>query len=242
MLQFLVVFYSQLVLKLCVINGYVVKRLRNCSESMSIEMVAEMMSTRYCEEIVIAGFGGQGVILAGKLLAQAAMEAGYEVTYMPSYGAEVRGGTAKCSVVMSNEEVACPLVKEMDTLIVMNNASLVKYGPYLREGGLLLLNSSLIKEDMGEMDKKDNVEVLKVPADEIALEAGSVRSANMVMLGAYLQKRSMMGKLAKFDLPELMPDAITDVLGDVLAMRHHKTIPVNTKAIRAGAEIVDSQY
>ncbi len=176
------------------------------------------------EEVVIAGFGGQGIILAGKLLAQTAMKAGKEVTYMPSYGAEVRGGTANCMVIIANEPIACPVVGRPTSLIVMNKASLDKFGPHLKNGGLLVMNRSLI-DDEPQLD--GTVEVLQVPADEIAVQLGNQKVANMVVLGAYLQKRGY-----------LSPDAAAKALADVLAKRYHSTLPVNTEALRRGGELV----
>lgn len=174
------------------------------------------------EEVIIAGFGGQGIILAGKLLAQAAMKAGKEVTYMPSYGAEVRGGTANCMVVIAERKIACPVVGRPSSLLVMNKASLNKFMPRLKDGGLLVMNSSLID---AEPQLDDSVEVVAVPADELAIELGSQKSANMVILGAYLQKRGY-----------LSLDAMAQALPDVLAERYHKTLPVNISALRKGAE------
>jgi len=174
------------------------------------------------EEIIIAGFGGQGIMLTGRLLAQTAMRAGKEVTYMSSYGAEVRGGTANCMVVISEEKIACPVVAKPDSLIVMNKASLNKFAPRLKKGGLLVMNVSLIDSEP-ELD--DSIEVVAVPADELAVEMGSQKSANMVALGAYLQKRGYLG-----------PDAAAEALPDVLAERYHKTLPVNIAALHKGAE------
>jgi 2-oxoglutarate ferredoxin oxidoreductase subunit gamma len=174
------------------------------------------------EELVIAGFGGQGILLAGKLLAQTAMRAGLEVTFMPSYGAEVRGGTANCMVIVSNKPIACPVVSRPNSLVICNKASLGKFAPHLRPGGLLIFNSSLIQN---VPSVPDGVEVVGVPAEEIALEAGSPKSANMVMLGAYLGKRG-----------HLSPRQATEALPDVLAERHYKTIPTNAAALRRGAE------
>ena len=118
------------------------------------------------EEIVIAGFGGQGIILAGKLLAQAAMKAGLEVTYMPSYGAEVRGGTANCMVILSNRPIACPIVSAPTALVICNKASLSKFAPRLRPGGQLIFYSSLIEE---VHSVPDGVQVIGVPAEELSL-------------------------------------------------------------------------
>jgi len=183
-----------------------------------------MRNTRneFYEEVVIAGFGGQGIILAGRLLAQTAMKAGKEVTYMPSYGAEVRGGTANCMVIIADEPIACPVVGSPDSLIAMNKASLEKFGPHIKNGGLLVMNSSLI-DDEPKLD--DTVEILKVPADEIAVQLGNAKVANMVALGAYLGKRG-----------HLTADAAAEALPDVLAERYHKTIPINIEALRRGAQ------
>jgi 2-oxoglutarate ferredoxin oxidoreductase subunit gamma len=181
-----------------------------------------MTGDNFYEEIIIAGFGGQGIMLTGKLLAQTAMKRGLEVTYMPSYGAEVRGGTANCMVVIAEKKIACPVVGRPDSLIVMNKASLNKFGPRLGNGGLLIMNSSLIDT---EPDLDDSIEIISVPADELAVELGSQKSANMVALGAYLQKRG-----------QLTIDGAAQALPDVLARRYHKTLPVNIEAMRRGAE------
>jgi len=174
------------------------------------------------EEVIIAGFGGQGIILAGKLLAQTAMKAGKEVTYMPSYGAEVRGGTANCMVVIADEPIASPLVSRCDSLIAMSKASLNKFASRIKTGGLLVMNSSLIDE---KPTLDGRIEILEVPADELAVELGNQRCANMVALGAYLQKRET-----------FTADQMAECLADVLAERYHRTLPVNTEALRRGAE------
>ncbi len=201
----------------------------------------------FYEEIVVAGFGGQGIILAGKLLAQTAMNAGKEVTFMPSYGAEVRGGTANCMVIITEKPIACPVVGKPDSLIVMNKASLNKFAPRLKNGGLLIMNSSLIdcqpqsilrsrasglRSRFGgvgsaEDGLEDSIEIIAVPADELAVQLGNQKAANMVALGAYLQKRG-----------HFSPDAAAQALPNVLAKRYHKTLPVNAEALRRGAEFV----
>ncbi|MHC4293331.1 MAG: 2-oxoacid:acceptor oxidoreductase family protein [Planctomycetota bacterium] len=187
-----------------------------------------MSENHFHEEIIIAGFGGQGIMLTGRLLAQTAMEAGREVTYMPSYGAEVRGGTANCMVVVASDAIASPLVSNPDSLIVMNKASLQKFLPRLKEGGLLIYNSSLIEQnDLEEISGRNNV--LSVPANELAVELGSVKAANMVAIGAFLQKRGLFS-----------PDAAAKSLPKVLAKRYHKTLPINTKALHRGAEYAQS--
>jgi len=178
------------------------------------------VATGLYEEVVIAGFGGQGIILAGKLLAQTAMRAGLEVTYMPSYGAEVRGGTANCMVIVSGEPIACPVVNSPNALVICNKASLSKFAPRLSPGGVLIFNRSLIT-DIHSVP--EGVETIGIPADELAREAGSPKTANMVMLGAYLGKRGY-----------LSPDQAAASLPEVLAARHHDMIGPNTDALGRG--------
>ena len=163
-------------------------------------------------------------MLTGKLLAQTAMQGGKEVTYMPSYGAEVRGGTANCMVIISETKIACPVVAKPDSLIVMNKASMNKFGPRLKKNGLLIMNSSLVDTEP-QLDK--TIEIISIPADELAVELGSKRSANMVALGAYLQKREY-----------LSADGAVKALPNVLAKRYHATLPVNIKALQCGADFI----
>ncbi|MCK4352242.1 2-oxoacid:acceptor oxidoreductase family protein [candidate division WOR-3 bacterium] len=136
------------------------------------------------QEVIIAGFGGQGVIKAGVLLATSAMNEGKHCTHFPSYGAEMRGGTANCSVIISTDEIASPVVTEPDTVIAMNEPSLDKFEPRLKKGGLLIYNSSLISRK----PKRNDIEVLAVPANEIAEKLGTVKCANMAVVGAYISK------------------------------------------------------
>jgi 2-oxoglutarate ferredoxin oxidoreductase subunit gamma len=181
-----------------------------------------LKANEFCEEVIIAGFGGQGVMLAGKLLACTAMKGGKEVTYMPSYGAEVRGGTANCMVVIAEKKIASPVVGRPNSLIVMNKASLNKFASRVKTGGLLVMNSSLIN---AEPETDETIDVLAVPADEIAIELGNRKAANMVVLGAYLVRKGLFS-----------PDAAAESLSDVLAKRYHHTLPVNTEALRRGAQ------
>lgn len=133
-------------------------------------------------EIVIAGFGGQGVLTAGQILAYAAMEEGANVVWMPSYGPEMRGSTANCSVLISDKPIASPIVANPSVAVVMNNPSLEKFGPEVKPGGILLINSSLINIECDRTDIKQ----IKVPCNQIALDAGNGRIANMVVLGCLL--------------------------------------------------------
>ena len=133
-------------------------------------------------EVVFAGFGGQGVMIAGQILASAAMEEGYNVVWLPSYGPEMRGGTANCIVVISKDPIASPIIPNPNSAVVMNNPSLERFGPALVKGGVMVINSSLINISL---DRKDILQV-KIPANEIAMELGSGKAANMVALGAYV--------------------------------------------------------
>jgi len=174
------------------------------------------------QQVVISGFGGQGIILVGKLLAQTAMKSGKEVTFMPAYGAEVRGGTANCVIVIADNPISSPVIDQPDAVIAMNKASVDKFAPKLKPGGLLVLNSSQVDET----PKLDgSIKVVKIPADHIAVELGSVKVANMVALGAYLEKCGV-----------LKLETAGDSLQDVLAERYHVTIPLNKKALQKGAQ------
>lgn len=133
-------------------------------------------------EIVLAGFGGQGVLLVGKLLAYTGMRAGLEVTWMPAYGPEMRGGTCNCTVVLSSRPIGSPLSKSPQGLIALNLPSLDKFEPCVRAGGIVVVNRSLINRPVRRAD----VTAVSVSANEVAIECGSARAANMVALGAYL--------------------------------------------------------
>jgi len=182
-------------------------------------------SDGFYEELIIAGFGGQGIILAGRLLAQTAMKAGKEVTCMPSYGAEMRGGTANSMVVISNEPIACPLVTRPDSAVIMNKASLTKFAPRIKKDGLLVYNSSVI-DDKPSLD--GSIEILAVEADDIAGELGNKKAANMVMLGVFLARKNLFS-----------PNAAADALPCVLAKRYHGTLPINTEALHRGALVAE---
>lgn len=134
------------------------------------------------QDVVMAGFGGQGLMAIGKLLAKAAMDEGHHVTWLPSYGPEMRGGTANCVVVVDDEPIGSPFVEHAQAAIVMNRPSLDKFEPSLAPGGLLVVNSSLIDEPVHRSDLR----TVLVPANELAEAEGSGKAANMVMLGAYV--------------------------------------------------------
>ena len=131
-------------------------------------------------EIICSGFGGQGVLVAGMILADAGMEDGKNVTWYPSYGSEMRGGTANCNIKISEEEIPSPYCHQLDILYTLNDAAIDKFESSLRPGGLLLVNSSLVHE----REYRDDIQVVKVPMTEIAAEYENPKGANIVMMGA----------------------------------------------------------
>lgn len=140
------------------------------------------------KEIIIAGFGGQGIVSSGIILGYAGMLENKNVTFFPSYGAEMRGGTANCSVVVSSEPVASPIVAYPDIVIIMNEPSLARFEPMVKPGGILFYNKTLIKS----RPKRDDITVLAIEANAIAEELGQGRIANMVMLGALAKKTEIL--------------------------------------------------
>ena len=170
------------------------------------------------KEIIFAGFGGQGVLLAGKIVSIAAMLEGKNVSHIPSYGAEMRGGTANCSVVVSDEEIASPIVEQPDICIILNGPSLVKFEPRLKKGGILIYNSSLIKDK----PKRDDIEVFAINANEIAEKHGSARGVNMAALG-FLVK--IVPEIAKIDF-------LVQALDEAVSERNRKYNPVNVAIIK----------
>ncbi len=135
------------------------------------------------QEIIIAGFGGQGVISMGIILANAGMIEDRYVTFFPSYGAEMRGGTANCSVVISSEPIASPVVAQPDVVMVLNEPSLIRFEPQVKKDGFLIFNKTLIKSK----PTRNDIKIFPIPASAVAEELGSGRIANMVMLGAYIK-------------------------------------------------------
>jgi len=177
------------------------------------------------ERIIIAGFGGQGIMFMGKLLCYGGMMEGRHVTYMPSYGAEVRGGTAYCNVIISSEEIASPVVSEPTCAIIMNSPSLVKFEPSICKKGLIVVNSSLVTRAV----KRKDIELVSIPATDIADRLGNTRVANMVALGGFLAKRTIV------DTATIMK-AIKEVLPP---NRQHLT-EVNRSAVAEGRIYVES--
>ncbi|MDD5016573.1 MAG: 2-oxoacid:acceptor oxidoreductase family protein [Eubacteriales bacterium] len=174
-------------------------------------------------EIISAGFGGQGVLLLGQLITYAGMIEGYHVSWLPSYGPEMRGGTANCCVVVSDEPVGSPVVTEADAVIVLNRPSLDKFENSLKPGGKLFINSSLIEKKASRGD----VNVYYIPANDIALSLGNVKVANMAMLGAYVKASGIVKK-----------ESIIKALGKALGEKKLHLIPINEQAFDEGAKRV----
>ena len=174
-------------------------------------------------EIMIAGFGGQGVMAIGKTLAEAGMKENKDVSWLPSYGPEMRGGTANCCVVLTDDAIVSPIVLEPTELIAMNLPSLIKFEPTVKAGGTIFVNSSIITEKVSRTD----VKAVYVPCLEIAQELGNMKVANMVMLGAYIQA---MGNLSFETIKEMLVHMFTGPKA--------KLVDLNIEALRRGAACV----
>jgi 2-oxoglutarate ferredoxin oxidoreductase subunit gamma len=172
-------------------------------------------------DVIMAGFGGQGILLIGKMLAYAGMHQGKEVSWLPSYGPEMRGGTCNCTVVISDRPVGSPVIQSPRAVVAMNKPSLDKFESDLRPGGLLLINSSLIDRSA----QRGDVTVLEVPANDIANELGNPRGANMVALGAYI------GATDAVDF-----DEVAEVVRETFAAKP-KVIDVNLEALKRGFDL-----
>ncbi|OEF95540.1 2-oxoacid:ferredoxin oxidoreductase subunit gamma [Vulcanibacillus modesticaldus] len=175
-------------------------------------------------EIIIAGFGGQGVMSMGQLLAYSGMHEDKQVSWLPSYGPEQRGGTANCSVIISDEPVGSPVISHPSVAIVLNKPSFDKFEPLVSPGGILIVNSSLVDKK----SSRDDITVIEVPASEIANEIGEPKVANSVILGTFLKLTNAVS-----------PDSIIEALKKVLPERRHNLIPANKVALEKGAELIN---
>ena len=169
-------------------------------------------------EVQFAGFGGQGIMVMGQILAQSAMLASSEVVWIPSYGPEMRGGTAYCTVVIGDRPIGSPIIRNPKHLVAMNRPSLEKFAPTVKPGGVVFINSSIISIDAG----RDDVDVLKVPIIEIAKDLGNVKAANIVALAAFVAR----SKIVDFEL-------LREAVKEKFAARE-KLIPLNMKALEEG--------
>lgn len=171
-------------------------------------------------EVKFAGFGGQGIMLIGKILAHAEMQAGSEVVWIPSYGPEMRGGTAYCTVVSSDRSIGSPIIQNPQHLVAMNRPSLEKFAPAVKPGGVIFINSSLISIHSGRND----VDEFSVPIIGIAKDLGNVKVANIVALGAFVAR----SKIVDFDL---LKDSVRDEFSG-----KRKLIPINLEALEKGRQ------
>lgn len=168
---------------------------------------------------IFSGFGGQGVLMMGFTLAHGAMSAGYHVTFLPSYGAEVRGGTANCTVAIADEEIASPIASEPDHIVVLNTQSLFAFQNRVAPGGGIFLNSSIVTAD----PSRHNVRVFKIPAGDLADKVGNQRVVNTIMMGAFLQKTGL-----------IPPEVYLGSLGEVMGDKKKSIVEINRKAFAAG--------
>jgi 2-oxoglutarate ferredoxin oxidoreductase subunit gamma len=169
--------------------------------------------------IIVSGFGGQGTLFAGQVLAYAAMDNGLEVTWIPSYGPEMRGGTAHCTVIISEEPIGSPLVRRPDVVLAMNLPSVDKYESLVKDGGVMVANSSLFNREI----TRKGIQSLLIPANSIAEEIGMSRLGNMIMVGAMLAIN-----------PLLPLETVKKALGEHIPERHKKTLPMNYEAMDKG--------
>ncbi len=174
------------------------------------------------QDVMIAGFGGQGVLLAGKLLACAGMIEGRHVTWFPSYGAEIRGGTANCTVIISSDEIGSPVIQHPSSMLILNEASYKKFEQRIKAGGQHFLNTSLVHQPAMRTD----IARIEVKANDIAEDLGDLRIATMVMLGAFLKKTTVVSL-----------ESVLMALKQVLPPRRHSLLPLNEQALHRGADV-----
>jgi 2-oxoglutarate ferredoxin oxidoreductase subunit gamma len=178
------------------------------------------------KEIIIAGFGGQGVLFAGQVIAYAAMDNGKEVTWIPSYGPEMRGGTANCTVVIADEEIGSPLVENPPYAIALNLPSFDKYESLMRPGGALIVNQSMVDRTA----KRKDITTIFIPANEIAEKIGDKRLTNMITVGALSAA-----------MPDISLEALEAALKAHLPARHQHLLPKNYEALKQGYDIAKEQ-
>jgi 2-oxoglutarate ferredoxin oxidoreductase subunit gamma len=173
-------------------------------------------------DIIISGFGGQGALFAGQLLAYAALDSGMHVTWIPSYGPEMRGGKARCTTIISDEEIGSPLVRRPDASIVFNIPSFEGFEPLVKPSGNLVVNSSLVPQK----SERTDIKVVYVPATDMATDMGAPRLANVICLGTLIKLTGV-----------VEPEALDQALDNHLPERHRKTLPINKEALRKGVAL-----
>lgn len=185
-----------------------------------------MKKNNQLEELIVAGFGGQGVLSLGMTLAYAGMVEGKEISWMPSYGPEMRGGTANCITIISDNKISSPIISLFDSAIVLNQPSMDKFAPKVKTGGLLLYESSTILKPSTRTD----ITIIGIPATVEAITMKNAKIMNMIILGAYLQLK-----------PVVSIESIEEALKKVLPEKYHHLLPINKLAIEKGAAIVLEQ-
>ena len=174
-------------------------------------------------EIIFAGFGGQGVLSMGQIIAYSAMIENKEVSWMPSYGPEMRGGTANCITIVSSHRISSPIISKFDSAIILNQPSLEKFEDSVKSGGLLMYEASTILNPPKRLD----IDVVSIPSNEEAQKLGKKQVANMIMVGAFLEKK-----------PIVKIESVLKALKKVLPERHHHLIPLNEQALEIGKKLV----
>ena len=175
------------------------------------------------EELIVAGFGGQGVLSMGMTLAYAGMIERKEISWMPSYGPEMRGGTANCITILSNHKISSPIVSAFDTAIVLNQPSMDKFAQRVKRGGLLLYDSGTVLQPSTRTD----IDIVDIPAIKEALKMKNPKIMNMIMLGSYLHLN-----------PVVSIDSVLEALKKVLPEKYHHLLPLNEQALMRGEELV----
>ncbi len=175
------------------------------------------------ERIIVSGFGGQGALSAGLMLAEAAVRMGMEATYFPAYGAEMRGGTANCQIIISEKKIGSPILIEADTLFALNEPSVEKFLPMVKENGLVIINSSVVTREFDYGNRR----VFKIPIEEMALEnLGNVKTANVIMLGIYVKTRAL-----------VTIQAVKTAIQEKFGKKGEKVVQLNYKALELGYSI-----
>lgn len=182
-----------------------------------------MKNNNQLEELIVAGFGGQGVLSLGMTLAYAGMLENKEISWMPSYGPEMRGGTANCITIISTNKISSPIISLFDSAIVLNQPSMDKFAPRVKPGGILLYESSNIFKPSTRTD----IEIIGIPATTEALKMKNAKVMNMIILGAYLQLR-----------PVVSNESILEALQKVLPEKYHHLLPINRQALERGETMV----
>ncbi len=176
-------------------------------------------------DVIFSGFGGQGALFAGRLLAFTAMDEGFQVTWLPSYGPEMRGGTAHCTVIVADEEIGAPLVRHPTNVVAFNNPSIEKYEPLLATDGNLIYNASLAVRSIARTD----IHAIPIPASEVATELGNPKLLNLVMLGALLERTGIVPRAA-----------VERALEAHLSPHQGELLDLNKQALRHGVELVQA--